>query len=201
MSGYHRCLQFCVTNSLFTLNYAAGCQIQTRKVHGINAGPWLGCNTITFSLSGALVPLIGVITSSLFAQCSILAGVVMISIILVCIPKPPEALPAPKAAFAPRHRMLPKKNSSEDVPKLTVTSTKDAKDAGVVKNAEGDANRDGRSEENGYGGETTSAAVRKNRDVEQDDGSIQMNGKLLEKGQRKSCPYVVEFLAAWEAFW
>ena len=97
--------------------------------------------------------------------------------------------------------MLPKKNSSEDVPKLTETSTKDAKDAGVVKNAEGDANRDGRSEENGYGGETTSAAVRKNRDVEQDDGSIQMNGKLLEKGQRKSCPYVVEFLAAWEAFW
>ena len=72
---------------------------------------------------------------------------------------------------------------------------------GVGTLAEGDANRDGRSEENGYGGETTSAAVRKNRDVEQDDGSIQMNGKLLEKGQRKSCPYVVEFLAAWEAFW
>jgi len=46
-----------------------GCQIQTRKVHGSKAGPWLGVNTVTFSVSGAFVPLIGLMTGSLFAQC------------------------------------------------------------------------------------------------------------------------------------
>lgn len=46
-----------------------GCQIQTRKVHGSKAGPWLGVNTVTFSVSGAFVPLIGLMTGNLFAQC------------------------------------------------------------------------------------------------------------------------------------
>lgn len=91
-----------------------GCQIQTRKVHGIAAGPWLGCNTITFSLSGAFVPIIALITGSLFAQCTILSTVILISIILMCIPKAPESLPPPKAAFAPRHRMKKKPSNAED---------------------------------------------------------------------------------------
>ncbi len=35
-----------------------GVQIQTRKLHGLNAGPWLGANTVCFGCSGAIVPLI-----------------------------------------------------------------------------------------------------------------------------------------------
>jgi hypothetical protein len=32
-----------------------GCQIMTRKAHGKHAGPWLGSNTVTFGIAGALV--------------------------------------------------------------------------------------------------------------------------------------------------
>jgi hypothetical protein len=32
-----------------------GCQIMTRKAHGKRAGPWLGGNTVTFGVAGALV--------------------------------------------------------------------------------------------------------------------------------------------------
>lgn len=82
-----------------------GCQIQTRKAHGINAGPWLGVNTVVFSVSGALVPVIALLTSSLMAQCGILAGVTFISAIVLCVPKSPDHLPPPVAAFSPRHKM------------------------------------------------------------------------------------------------
>lgn len=144
-----------------------GCQIQTRKVHGIAAGPWLGCNTISFSLSGALVPIIALITGgSLFAQCTILSTVIIISIILMCIPKGPESLPPPKAAFAPRHRMKQKPSNTEDA----------SSGAGAVSFA-GAGKEDGATADGGEG-----------------DGS----GKLSKK---KSWPYVVESLAAWEVFW
>jgi hypothetical protein len=52
-----------------------GCQIMTRKAHGRNAGPWLGANTVTFGIAGALVPLMELFTSSLIVQFSILASV------------------------------------------------------------------------------------------------------------------------------
>jgi hypothetical protein len=86
-----------------------GCQIQTRKTHGIKAGPWLGVNTVVFSVSGAFVPVIALMTASLMAQCGILAGVTLISAIGLCIPKTPDQLPPPVAAFAPRHKMKLKK--------------------------------------------------------------------------------------------
>ena len=34
-----------------------GCQLMTRKVHGKNAGPWLGINATMFGLSAAFVPI------------------------------------------------------------------------------------------------------------------------------------------------
>lgn len=52
-----------------------GCQIMTRKLHGSKAGPWLGANTVVFGISGALVPLIGYMTGSLFVQYVILSAV------------------------------------------------------------------------------------------------------------------------------
>ncbi|CAN0056316.1 unnamed protein product, partial [Heterosigma akashiwo] len=33
-----------------------GCQILTRKLHGREAGPWLGANTVAFGISGCVVP-------------------------------------------------------------------------------------------------------------------------------------------------
>jgi len=50
-----------------------GCQIMTRKIHGKFAGPWLGANTVAFGISGAIVPLIAIFTSSVILQYSILA--------------------------------------------------------------------------------------------------------------------------------
>lgn len=52
-----------------------GCQIMTRKAHGRNAGPWLGANTVTFGIAGALVPVMELFTSSLIVQFSILSSV------------------------------------------------------------------------------------------------------------------------------
>ncbi|CAN0548437.1 unnamed protein product [Ectocarpus sp. 12 AP-2014] len=36
----------------------------TRKLHGAEAGPWMGANALAFSLSGVIVPLIGYLTGS-----------------------------------------------------------------------------------------------------------------------------------------
>ena len=41
-----------------------GCQLMTRKLHGANAGPWLGANAAIFGLSAACVPLAELISSS-----------------------------------------------------------------------------------------------------------------------------------------
>jgi hypothetical protein len=93
-----------------------GCQIQTRKVHGIKAGPWLGVNTVVFSVSGAFVPLIALITGNLAAQCSILAAICFIAAGGLLIPKQPEGLPPPKHAFAPRYKLKVKVATGEDSP-------------------------------------------------------------------------------------
>lgn len=66
-----------------------GCQIMTRKLHGAKAGPWLGANTVAFGVSGALVPLIGYLTGSLFIQYVILATVsCMVAAFLIVLPAP-----------------------------------------------------------------------------------------------------------------
>ena len=56
-----------------TATLDTGCQIMTRKVHGVHAGPWLGANTVCFAIAGALVPLIEIVTGELFAQHATLA--------------------------------------------------------------------------------------------------------------------------------
>ncbi|KAH8071731.1 hypothetical protein JL721_4233 [Aureococcus anophagefferens] len=60
---------------LCTATLDTGCQIMTRKVHGVHAGPWLGANTVCFAIAGALVPLIEIITGELFAQYATLATI------------------------------------------------------------------------------------------------------------------------------
>lgn len=41
-----------------------GVQIQTRKLHGMKAGPWLGANTVAFGIAGILVPVIQIMVPS-----------------------------------------------------------------------------------------------------------------------------------------
>lgn len=73
----------------------AGCQLMTRRLHGSAAGPWLGANTVSFGLSGAISPLIGWLTGSLVVEYSILASVaVIIGFVLVVLPRP-GVQPAP----------------------------------------------------------------------------------------------------------
>ena len=76
----------------------------TRKVHGAAAGPWLGSNTVVFSISGALVPLIALVTSRLLTQCAILAAVTGIGTIMLYLAPSPGNLPDPAAAFEPKQR-------------------------------------------------------------------------------------------------
>lgn len=62
-----------------TATLDTGCQIMTRKVHGIHAGPWLGANTVCFAIAGALVPLIELATGKLFAQYATLATIAVLN--------------------------------------------------------------------------------------------------------------------------
>mmetsp|Transcript_56757 Transcript_56757/g.128651 ORF Transcript_56757/g.128651 Transcript_56757/m.128651 type:complete len:333 (-) Transcript_56757:57-1055(-) len=85
----------------------------TRKVHGAAAGPWLGSNTVVFSISGALVPLIALVTSRLLAQCAILAAVTGIGTIMLYLAPSPGNLPDPAAAFEPKQRPVLKTETPE----------------------------------------------------------------------------------------
>lgn len=60
-----------------------GCQIMTRFVHGPNAGPWLGANTVSFGVSGALVPAIAYATDSLYWQYCTLSAVSVVGAIVL----------------------------------------------------------------------------------------------------------------------
>ncbi|CAM9797586.1 unnamed protein product [Phaeothamnion confervicola] len=88
-----------------------GCQIMTRKVHGIGAGPWLGANTVAFGISGALVPLLAYLTGSLFVQYAILATVGLIVAMFLLVLPPPESQPGfargPPLKKAPAHTSGP----------------------------------------------------------------------------------------------
>ncbi len=67
-----------------------GCQIMTRKVHGRAAGPWLGANTVTFGIAGALVPLIDIITTNMYAQYTTLTIIILGVAIYMCSGPDPE---------------------------------------------------------------------------------------------------------------
>lgn len=67
-----------------------GCQIMTRKLHGKAAGPWLGANTVAFGISGAFVPLVEIITSSLVVQYDIISGIVALVTLLIALGPNPE---------------------------------------------------------------------------------------------------------------
>lgn len=68
-----------------------GCQIMTRKIHGKDAGPWLGCNTVLFGIAGALVPMIEIFTTSVLYQYFILATIVAIVAIMIIVGPNPES--------------------------------------------------------------------------------------------------------------
>jgi predicted MFS family arabinose efflux permease len=88
-----------------------GCQIMTRKIHGKLAGPWLGGNTVAFGISGSIVPLIEIFTSSLAVEYSILSVIVVgVTGMLVFGPNPEQhgklqGMPPPKG-----------KNGSKEAP-------------------------------------------------------------------------------------
>ena len=64
-----------------------GVQIMTRKLHGKDAGPWLGANTVSFGCAGALVPLIEVIIGKTGAEFYVLAvWVALVAIGLALVP-------------------------------------------------------------------------------------------------------------------
>lgn len=66
-----------------------GCQIMTRKVQGVQAGPWLGANTVVFGVAGALVPLVDIITTDLFTMFATLSTVTVITLVsLLALPHP-----------------------------------------------------------------------------------------------------------------
>lgn len=68
-----------------------GCQIMTRKIHGKDAGPWLGGNTVLFGIAGALVPIIEILTTSVLYQYFILATIVAIVAIMIIVGPNPES--------------------------------------------------------------------------------------------------------------
>lgn len=45
-----------------------GCQLMTRRLHGSNAGPWLGANAAVFGISAACVPLMEMVTTDIFTR-------------------------------------------------------------------------------------------------------------------------------------
>jgi len=152
-----------------------GCQIQTRKVHGAKAGPWLGVNTVVFSISGAFVPLIALATDSLFAQCGILAGVTFVSALLLCVPKAPEALPPPGQAFAPKHaprRVAPQDDDDDD--KALLGGATAASSSGEDTVAEG---------------------------LKLKEAGLSSSLELKAVPEKKSFAYIVELLAGFEALW
>jgi hypothetical protein len=62
----------------------------TRKVHGKTAGPWLGANTVAFGISGAIVPLIEIVTGNLYAQYYILSVIIFIVTLMIALGPNPE---------------------------------------------------------------------------------------------------------------
>eukprot|EP00640_Fibrocapsa_japonica_P001173 CAMPEP_0113939948 /NCGR_PEP_ID=MMETSP1339-20121228/6157_1 /TAXON_ID=94617 /ORGANISM="Fibrocapsa japonica" /LENGTH=424 /DNA_ID=CAMNT_0000943597 /DNA_START=12 /DNA_END=1286 /DNA_ORIENTATION=+ /assembly_acc=CAM_ASM_000762 len=74
-----------------------GCQILTRKLHGAEAGPWLGGNTVAFGLAAAFVPILAYVTDDDAAQFIILVGITVFASVLVFLPPEPrpDLIPPP----------------------------------------------------------------------------------------------------------
>ena len=79
-----------------------GCQIMTRRLHGVDAGPWLGANTVVFGLAGALVPLVALATGGgLTAQYGIISAIaLLVAGALTLTPRPDD--PHVAALLPPR---------------------------------------------------------------------------------------------------
>lgn len=67
-----------------------GCQIMTRRTHGVQAGPWLGANTVVFGIAGAIVPVIDIITSNMVTMCAVISTVALITLALLQLLEHPE---------------------------------------------------------------------------------------------------------------
>lgn len=68
-----------------------GCQILTRKVQGMHAGPWLGANTVVFGVAGAIVPLIDIITTDLVTMYTTLSVITVLTFCSMLILPAPES--------------------------------------------------------------------------------------------------------------
>eukprot|EP01035_Chromulina_nebulosa_P018367 gene18367-24064_t len=82
-----------------------GCQIMTRKLHGKAAGPWLGANTVAFGITGAIVPVIEIFTTSLVFQYDVMAAIVLAVSSLIAFGPNPESkgrLQGPPKKDAPK---------------------------------------------------------------------------------------------------
>jgi predicted MFS family arabinose efflux permease len=75
---------------LMTAITDTGCQIMTRKLHGKQAGPWLGANTVSFGISGAFVPIIAIFTGSLNIQYFSMSAIVFAVSLIVGLGPNPE---------------------------------------------------------------------------------------------------------------
>lgn len=62
----------------------------TRKLHGKEAGPWLGANTVAFGISGAIVPVIEIYTGNIKVQYFSLAACVFLIAMLLAVGPNPE---------------------------------------------------------------------------------------------------------------
>lgn len=65
-----------------------GCQIMTRKVHGNEAGVWMGANMVALGLSSALVTVIFLLNHSLFQRFAVLSAWCCVSAFYVGIVLP-----------------------------------------------------------------------------------------------------------------
>jgi hypothetical protein len=78
-----------------------GCQILSRKVHGVKAGPWLGANTVVFGVAGALVPVLDVITANLLTIFICISSITTITLLVILMSPHPEN-PALRASLPQR---------------------------------------------------------------------------------------------------
>lgn len=66
-----------------------GSQLMMIKFHGANAGPWCGANSMSFCVSGIVVPAVQMVTSDLYSEYFCYASFVAFSAIwIICCPDP-----------------------------------------------------------------------------------------------------------------